>query len=60
MKTCLLPPLAAGFLLPVAPFALASSFTDPTAMVTEASNLVVEDLVFIGPFANIVSLQPVR
>jgi carbonic anhydrase/acetyltransferase-like protein (isoleucine patch superfamily) len=60
MKTCLLPPLAAGVLLAAAPFALASSFTDPTAMVTEAGNLVVEDLVFIGPFANIVSLQPVR
>jgi carbonic anhydrase/acetyltransferase-like protein (isoleucine patch superfamily) len=59
MKTHVLRPIAAGVLLVAAPFAFASSFTDPTALITEAANLVVEDLVFIGPFANIVSLHPV-
>lgn len=53
-------PIPAGLLLAAAPFAFATSFTDPSATITESANLAVEDLVFIGPFANIVSLHPVR
>lgn len=60
MKTHVLRPIAACVLLAAAPFALASSFTDPTATVSDPATLVVGDLVFIGPFANIVSARPIR
>lgn len=60
MTTHVLRPIAAAFLLAAAPFSFGSSFTDPTATITESGNLVVEDLVFIGPFANIVATMPVR